>query len=132
MERDPYLASTNFVRNITDDVRTSRNFNKSDRLAFYLGPNPTDELPVQYARLVILASKRQRYCAIKKGTNLSFTHIEKLDEKSFYLLEKLTRSRDAGCLQSTLNKIDLTNLGGFDSGAAALEDGTPSKSQGCI
>ena len=36
--------------------------------------------------------------------------MDKLDPKSFYLLEKLGRSRWAGCLQSTLNKIDLSKI----------------------
>ena len=119
VERDPYrVPRAPFNREVTTEVRQSVEAGQESTPAYYNGPGSSLEGPIPHARLVILASERQRYAALKKGTTLTYSHLDKLDVKSFYLIEKLARSRHAGCLQSTLNKINLSKV----EDSADLED----------
>ena len=114
-ERDPYqLPRVPFLRDLTQDVRAS--VADPGLPPFYSGPEPHGDIPpVPYNRLVVLASQRQRFCAIIKDTNLTSTHLQVLDAKKFYLIEKLARARYAGCLQNSLNKIDLSKVEAWGS-----------------
>ena len=44
---------------------------------------------------------------MNSDTNLTISHLETLDEKHHFLMEKIARSREAGCLQNILNKLKM-------------------------
>lgn len=98
-ERDPYLPPKPVLKkNITKEIR--------DNPVEYF----TNPLPIEFPRLVVMASARQRFQAIIKDTQLTESHLHALDAKSMFLVEKITRSREAGCLQSILNKIKIEQV----------------------
>ena len=54
-----------------------------------------------------------RYCSLLKNTPLCRAHINQLTKstkKSLFLIEKIARSRSAGVMQSSLNRIDLNQF----------------------
>ena len=125
-ERDPYpIPRVPFQRNLTEEVINLIKLSfinsvinefifqvRKDPAKFYSGPACSEKSPLPYSRLAILASQRQRFAALIKGTNLTQSHIEALDSKKLFILERLGRARTNGCLQANINKIDLSKIEG--------------------